>query len=31
MFGSVVVVTFQSAFRLEIYKNNIFFILKKYF
>ena len=29
--GSVVVVTFQSIFYLEMHQNNIFFILKKLF
>jgi hypothetical protein len=28
LFGSVVAVTFQNIFRIEIYQNNIFFILK---
>jgi len=31
LFGSVVVVVFQSVFHAEIYQNNIFFIFKKLF
>jgi len=31
LFESVVAVTFQSIFRVEIHQNNIFFILKKLF
>ena len=31
LFGSVVVVAFQSAFRVEMYQNDIFFIFLKLF
>jgi hypothetical protein len=31
LFGRVVVVAFQSAFRVEMYQNNIFFIFLKLF
>jgi hypothetical protein len=31
MFENVVAVAFQSVFHLEMYQNNIFFILKKSF
>ena len=31
LFGSVVVITFQSIFRVEIHQNNIFLFLKNYF
>jgi hypothetical protein len=30
VFESVIVVAFQNIFRLKIYQNNIFFILKNY-
>jgi len=31
LFESVVVVVFQSAFRVEIYQNNVFYFFKKLF
>jgi hypothetical protein len=31
MFGNVVAVVFQSAFRAEMYQNDVFLFLKNYF
>jgi hypothetical protein len=31
LFGNVVVVVFQNAFRVDIHQNDIFFIFKNYF